>query len=254
MLAPMFSTTLESSARIKVWLEGTSSPQAVIHEQLHRKRKWPLDEMSSNISTPKRNRTKATTTSSSNDENLTPRPSQHPLTYANSPPAAHSHHCDPPLTASESSHASWASSDGKKRKRGGSPAKKMAGLRYARYPTTQERFSRLADLPCDVRMLAATMHRLGKGVRVIPGKYKEWLAELGNGDSDDFLILDREGESESFGETPTLDIARRIISHASRNDKLGCAEAAWNASVHSTLLDEAWYCSAHRHAIRWDSM
>ena len=98
------------------------------------------------------------------------------------------------------------------------------------------------------------MQRLGKGVRVIPSKYKEWLAELGSGDSDDFLLLGQEGELESFGGTPTRDIIRRIMSHASRDDTLGCAEVAWNASVHSTLLDEAWHRSAHRDATRRDSM
>ncbi len=197
----MFRPDQESSTRIEVWLESTSTSQAVVYEQPRRKRKRPLDEMSSNISMPKRNRPRATTISLSSDENQTPRPSQHSLTDANSPPRSHSHYYDPPLAASESSHASWASSDGRKRRRGGSPAKKMAGLRYARYPTTQERFSRLADLPSEVRMLAATMQRLGKGVRVIPSKYKEWLAELGNGDSDDFLLLDQEGQLESFGGT-----------------------------------------------------
>ena len=248
------SSRVEQIERIGIWLETISSTQPSVYTQVHRKRKRPLDEMSNNISTPQSNRAHATTIAFSTDENQTPRPSQHPLTFDDNLPPVHFEYGDQIPASSDSSRASWASSDGRKRKRGGSPAKRMAGLRYARYPTRQERFSRLADLPSEVRVLAATMQRLGRGVRVISSRYKDWLSELGNGEPDDLMMLDQEQELDRIGETPALDVARRIMRHANRNDKLGCPEAAWNGNVHSTLLDEAWYGSVYRDSTRWDSM
>ncbi|EMC91051.1 hypothetical protein BAUCODRAFT_152823 [Baudoinia panamericana UAMH 10762] len=158
-------------------------------------------------------------------------------------------------TISSRSESEYATSSTAKRKRTGSPTKRLYERQFASYPVSDRSFTGLQHCSLAIRDLVIASRDCAKGRKILSERYSEWKQALATGmDEDDEAMFARgaaEQERDLVGDVPSLKWTSRQVERAEHANSTGASESAWNNEVHSNLLEAAIAHSPFVDRVTW---